>query len=270
MGQVFARRTRYVITRGEVTLDVLGEGNGLPVVLIPSSARDSFDYDDVAEGIASAGYRVLRPQSRGVGASNGPMDNLGLRDLAGDIAMTIEHCAAGPAVVVGHAFGNWIARMTAVSYPRLVRGVVIAAAAAKNVPSHLLVCLVKAGDMTVPDNERLDALRQAFFAPGNDAAAWLAGWHPQVAEYQRRILADPNEDEWWSAGQAPVLDLQALQDPFRPRNTASDIKHDLGARVTIAEIDNASHALFPEQPGAVVRAVVDWIRSIDGGSDPQI
>jgi acetyl-CoA C-acetyltransferase len=34
-------------------------------------------------------------------------------------------------VIVGHAFGNWVARMTAVDYPQLVRGVVIAAAAAK-------------------------------------------------------------------------------------------------------------------------------------------
>ena len=37
--------------------------------------------------------------------------------------------------MVGHAYGSWVARMTAADYPNLVRGVVIAAAAAKAYPA---------------------------------------------------------------------------------------------------------------------------------------
>src|SRR5436189_118819 len=83
--------------------------------------------------------------------------------------------------IVGHAFGNWIARMTAVDYPNLVRGVVIVAAAAKAYPAgfagakELSDAVRKAGDPALPDAERLTYLRTAFFARGNDAGLWLKG-----------------------------------------------------------------------------------------------
>ncbi len=255
-------RTRHTITRGDVAIDVIDEGKGPLMVLLPSSARDSEDYDTVAEGLAKAGYRVLRPQPRGVGASRGPTKGLTLHDLGDDVALTIESARGGKAIVVGHALGNWVARMTATDHPELVRGVVIAAAASKNYPKELLVSLRAAGNVSLPDEQRLAALRIAFFAPGNDASVWLKGWHPQLAEYQRPIIADPKEDEWWSGGSAPMLDLQALQDPFRPRSTANDMKAAFGDRVTIATIDHASHALIPEQPEAVVAAVTKWAATL--------
>jgi len=34
---------------------------------------------------------------------------------------------------------------------------------------------MRAGDLSLPDDERLAALRLAFFAPGQDASIWLAG-----------------------------------------------------------------------------------------------
>ena len=63
------------------------------------------------------------------------MTGLTLHDFARDMAALIRHEGGGPAVMVGHAFGNWVARMTAVDYPDLVRGVVIVAAAAKAYPN---------------------------------------------------------------------------------------------------------------------------------------
>ncbi|WP_203193862.1 alpha/beta fold hydrolase [Xanthobacter dioxanivorans] len=262
VAQAGEARTRYTIKRGDVAIDVIDEGRGPLMVLLPSSARDSEDYDAVAEGLAKAGFRVLRPQPRGAGASTGPTEGITLHDLANDVAFTIENARDGRAIVVGHAFGNWVARMTAVDHPSLVRGVVIVAAAAKNYPKELLVSLRDAGNVTLPDAQRVAALKVAFFAPGNDASVWLAGWHPKMAAYQRPIIAAPKEEEWWSGGSAPLLDLQALQDPFRPRSTANDIKAEFGDRVTIATVDNASHALIPEQPAAVVAAIAGWARTL--------
>jgi len=262
VAQAGEARTRYTIKRGDVAIDVIDEGRGPLMVLLPSSARDSEDYDAVAEGLAKAGFRVLRPQPRGAGASTGPTEGITLHDLANDVAFTIENARDGRAIVVGHAFGNWVARMTAVDHPSLVRGVVIVAAAAKNYPKELLVSLRDAGNVTLPDAQRVAALKVAFFAPGNDASVWLAGWHPKMAAYQRPIIAGPKEEEWWSGGSAPLLDLQALQDPFRPRSTANDIKAEFGDRVTIATVDNASHALIPEQPAAVVAAIAGWARTL--------
>ena len=60
-----------------------------------------------------------------------------------------------------------------------------------------------------------------------------------------------------------MLDLQAEFDPWRPAETRNGIRDDLGAdRVTVVLIPDASHALIPEQPEAVVHAVRDWIRTL--------
>jgi pimeloyl-ACP methyl ester carboxylesterase len=255
-------RAREFVRHDGVTIDVIVEGDGPAIVLLPSLARDSEDYDEVAEGLAQAGFRVLRPQPRGIGRSAGPMRGISLHDLARDIAEVIKALGSGRAVVVGHAYGNWVARMTAADYPQHVRGVVIAAAAAKNYPAELSAAVTNAGDLALPDAERLKALRFGFFAPGHDAAVWLTGWHPQVRESQRAAAAATPQQEWWSAGSVPLLDLQAEHDPFKPPQKRNEMKDEFGDRVTVTVIPDASHALIPEQPMAVVDALVAWIKSL--------
>lgn len=257
-----ADRHREIVRYADVEIDVIVEGNGPAVVLLPSLARDSEDYDAVGEGLAARGFRVLRPQPRGIGRSKGPMTGISLHDFARDVATVIETLGGGRAVVVGHAYGNWVARMTAVDHPGLVRGVVIAAAAAKQYAPELTVAVTKAGDLSLPEEERLAALRFGFFAPGNDPRVWLDGWHPQVRDAQRAAVAAVKQSDWWSGGTAPLLDLQAEQDPFKPAAKRNEMKDEFGARVTIAVIPNASHALIPEQPKAVVDALATWIATL--------
>ena len=256
------RRSRELVSCGGTTIEVMTQGAGPLVVILPSRGRGAEDYDEVAQAIARAGYRVLRPQPRGVGGSIGPMRELTLHDFARDVAAAIENAGGGPAVVVGHAFGNWVARMTAVDHPRLVRGVAILAAAAKKYPAALADAVTRCADLTLPDAERLKYLQFAFFAPGHDASAWLEGFHPEVNASQRAAgLATPQE-AWWGAGHAPLLDLQAELDAFRPRETANDLRDEFGERVTVAVIPNAGHALIPEHPAAVVEAIVAWMRKL--------
>ena len=149
--------------------------------------------------------------------------------------------------------------MTAVDHPTLVRGVAIAAAASKQYDPSLRTEIDKAGDPALPEAVRLAALRRAFFAPGSDPRVWLAGWHPQIREGQRAAGAAVPQQQWWSGGVAPLLDLQADQDPFRAESTRREIKDEFGDRVTVVVIKNASHALFPERPQEVAAALADWI-----------
>ena len=259
---VAQERTRTLVTYDNVAIDLIAEGKGPPIVLLPSRGRDSEDYDAVAEGLAKEGFRVLRPQPRGMHASKGPLKDITLHDLARDVATVIARENAGPAVIVGHAYGNWVARMTAVDHPHLVRGVVIAAAAAKTYPRELSVAVTKSGDPSLPREERLKYLRGTFFAPGNDPAIWLDGWHPQASEAQRLAGLATKQEEWWSAGKVPLLDLQGDSDPFHPIEKMNELKDELGDRVTVAVIRNASHALLPEQPKAVVEAIAAWVRGL--------
>src|SRR5882757_1532455 len=255
-------RRSELVRYNNVEIDVVVDGRGPAIVLLPSLARDSDDYDEVAEGLAVAGFSVLRPKPRGIGRSKGSMTNISLHDFARDIAEVMKALGGGKAVIVGHAYGNWVARMTATDYPNMVRGVVIAAAAAKQYAPELSTAVTNAGNLSLSDEQRLAALRFGFFAPGNDPTVWLKGWHPEIRDSQRAAAAAVKQDEWWSGGTAPLLDLQAANDPFKPESKRNEMKDEFGSRVTVAVIPNASHALIPEQPKAVVEALSQWIKSL--------
>src|ERR1700742_1738460 len=146
----------------DIRIEVAAEGRGPLVVMLPSRGRGAEDFDDVANELVKAGFRVLRPQPRGAALSLGPMQNLTLHDLARDIATVIRNAGdGGPAILVGHAFGSWVARMTAIDHPALVRGVAMVAAAAKAYPTgfpgaaELSDAVRKSSDFALPQSERL-------------------------------------------------------------------------------------------------------------------
>jgi pimeloyl-ACP methyl ester carboxylesterase len=265
-GPAKAEVEREIAFYDDIRIEVIAEGKGPLIVMLPSRGRGAEDFDDVADELVKAGFRVLRPQPRGAALSLGPMQDLTLHDLAHDVAAVIRNAGGGgPAIIVGHAFGSWVARMTAIDHPELVRGVVMAAAAAKAYPAgfagakELSEAVRKSGDFALPTNERLGYLRRAFFAPNSDASAWLYGWHPAADEVQSAAGRATKQSEWWSGGAAPLLDLQGELDPFKPRAMMNEMREEFGERVSVAVVPNASHALIPEQPAAVTAAILAWI-----------
>jgi len=255
---------RSFVTRGDARLEVLTQGKGPAVVLLPSLGRGAEDFDAIAERLAAAGYRVLRPQPRGIGQSTGPWDGVNLQDLAKDIAAAIEHDKCGPAFVVGHAFGNRVARMLATDRPELVRAVSLVAANVGHAPSppDVRAAIRMSADTNAPDDERLKALQFVFFAPGNDARAWLKGWHPEVLAGQR-IAGDRTPRTLdYAAGRAPILYIQPSHDPLARVNEAEEYRQAVGDRVTVVVIQNSSHAVIAEQPDAVADALIVFARKL--------
>ncbi len=261
-GQAQTSRKRELVVNGAVTIDLISEGQGPLVVMLPSRGRDSEDFDDLAAEIAGKGYRVLRPQPRGAGKSAGPTENISMQDLAQDVATVIARENSGPAILAGHAYGNWVARMTATDHPGLVRGVVLIAAAAKTFPDELRAVVQKSGDSNAPREERLAALQKGFFKPGHDASVWLKGWAPEANRLQGLAATRTKQAEYWQAGSVPMLDLVPDSDPFKPKEKWYESREEFGDRVTVTVIPDASHALIPEQPAAVGAAIVDWIKKL--------
>ena len=208
-------RTREVVYQGDVAIEVIAEGTGPPIILLPSLGRDSNEFDPVAARIAAAGFRVLRPQPRGYGRSSGPMLNLTLHDLARDVAAVIQHENAGPAILAGHAFGHFVAKMTAVDYPDLVRAVILIGAAQRTPNPAVQRSVAIATDPSQPEAERLKHLKLVFFAPGNDPKPWLTGFHADVRAAEIVARDATPQGEYWAAGTAPMLDIQGADDPAR-------------------------------------------------------
>jgi pimeloyl-ACP methyl ester carboxylesterase len=251
----------------EVLIDEAAEEGAAPaatpaIVLLPSSLRDARDLGPLASCLAAAGFRVLRPQPRGMGASSAPSAGMTLRDLAGDVARVIAAFGGGRAIVAGHAFGHFVARVADLDHAEAVRGVVVLAGAARTFPPGLPQALERAADPGESRAARLAALQRAFFAPGNDPSPWLDGWHPHLREAYRQAGATPHKDRWWPVSHAPILDLQGACDPWRPKSTRGELHAALGEKVTVQVIADASHALPDEQPTAVASAIVAWARTL--------
>jgi pimeloyl-ACP methyl ester carboxylesterase len=256
--------TRIMLRRPEVAIEVLVQGHGSGIVLLPSLGRGASDFDRIAARLARAGYRVLRPQPRGIGASRGPMTGIDLHDYAADVAALIAHDGGGAAFVVGHAFGNRVARMLATDRPDLVRAVSLVAANVGHAPSPPVVreAIKASANPALPDAERLAALQFAFFAPGNDARSWLKGWHPDVLAAQRLAGDRTAREEDFAAGEAPILYLQPDHDPLAHEADAREFKRLLGDRVTIVVIRACSHAAVAEQPDAISDALIDYAETL--------
>ena len=258
-------RHSEMVTQGDVTIETYVQGSGPAIVMLPSTGRDGGDdFDGVAAVLQAAGYKVLRPQPRGVAGSKGPMQGVSLHQLGDDVALVIDRLGDGRAVIIGHAFGHFVARMTAVDHPAEVRGIVLAAAAASSYPPDIAAAPTAAGALSAPEASRLAALRLAFFAPGHDARQWLTGWYPATLQMQSdsREKAGVKQSDWWGAGTAPLLELIPAEDPFKPRDKWGEMRQSYGDRVQTVVIPDASHALFPEQPKAVADAVIAWVKTL--------
>lgn len=227
---------------------------GSTLLLIPSLGRGAEDFAGIAGLLSARGHRIVSPEPFGLAAG----EDLG----AADLETLARHMLAalgpddGPVVVVGHAFGNWVARMAAVLRPDCVAGVVLLAAARRVIPPAIRPSIDGSFDLARADSERLMHLRNAYFAPGNDASVWLGGWHPALAAGQRAAAARSDRSLWWDAGGiVPILDVQASADRIAPAEQMNQLRDELGARVASLVIENAGHALLPEQPEAVAEAI---------------
>ncbi|OUM00008.1 hydrolase [Variovorax sp. JS1663] len=251
-----------------VQIEFIDQGSGPVICILPSLARSGRDYDEVSDHLVAGGFRVLRPEPRGVGRSRGPMDKLDLHVFAADVAAVLDQEKTGPVVVVGHAWGSQPARTLAADRPDLVRGVVMAAASAGKLPpgstekpySRLRDAIDGAGDPSLPEAQRLDCLRRAFFAPGHDPSPWLGGWFPAAHDAQSHAREATPIDDYFSAGDTvPILDLQAEFDAVVIPNV---MKPMLGERVTVQVIRDAGHAMAPEQPRAMSDAIAAFARRV--------
>jgi pimeloyl-ACP methyl ester carboxylesterase len=256
-------RTRYTVPHDNVTIEVIAEGQGSLIVLLPSLGRDSEEMDPIAAQLAKAGFRVLRPQPRGYGKSTGPLDHVTIHDFAKDTAAVIEHEKAGPAILAGHAFGHFVAKATAVDFPKLSRGIVLIAASQKKADPAVRDATAIATDPSQPDSERLPRLQKVFFAPGHDARPWLQGFHLNVQKSEAAARDATSQADYWTGGTVPILDIQAEYDPYRPPSSRNELVEEFGAaRMTTVLIPNAAHAVIVEQPQAVAEAIIKWARSL--------
>ena len=241
-------------------------GEGEAIVFIPSRGRGVEDFDALSNRLVKAGYQAILPDPRGIGASTGPLKDITYHNLASDVAATIKSSVGRPVTVIGHDFGNRMARTLASDEPTLVKQLILLSAPGVVPQSPDVEKLTTLfWETTLSREERLMAIRKAFFAPGNEVpATWEGGWYPEVARAQRANDARTRLNEWWAGGSAPMLVVQGTEDVVAVPENAKRLAAQFPDRVTLVEIPHAGHALLPEQSEQVENAILAYLHSNRG------
>jgi pimeloyl-ACP methyl ester carboxylesterase len=254
-----------MVTVGDAQIECYSQGEGPAVVLLPGGGL-SVDYlAGLAGVLADNGLRAVRLNPRGAGRSVGPMEGLTLHDYAGDVAGVVDELGLAPAVILGHAYGNRVARTVAADRPDAVRSVVLIAAGGKVDPTPgAQQALVTLFTPTSTDSEVLDATRWMVGAPENAADVWSTfkgSRAPGAAAAQMAAAgATPTEDWWAPPGDTPYLVVQGTKDEAAPVANGHLLKEELGDRVTVVDVPDAGHLQPIEAPGPVAQAVIAFVR----------
>jgi pimeloyl-ACP methyl ester carboxylesterase len=230
------------------------------LVTLPGLGRPAEDLDPLAERLVAAGYCVVQPDPRGSGGSTGPLEALTLHDLSRDVAAVIETLPSRKAVIIGHAFGNRIARMAATDRPDLVEAVVLLGCSGKVQPSPEIAEAIRlAQAVDTPAKVRAEAVRAAWYGPGRDISVWMDGWSQPVMKSYLAAAAATDTAAWWTAGTARVLIVQGADDVSAPPENGWSLAREIGDRASLVDLPGVGHAGPVEDPDGAAAAIVEFL-----------
>lgn len=238
------------------------------VVLVASLGRPVSDFNELRIALTEAGYRTIAVESRGIMTwSGGGFAHYELSDLAGDVRAAISDAGIAPnerVHLIGHAYGNRVARTFATLYPQKTAGLVLVAAGGKtdSISPDVARSLRLSTLGFIPWSIRGGAVARVFFAQGNPVPEhWRHGWSSWGAIGQVRAATAVRNINFDAGGEGPMLVLQAQDDVVAQSKDAGELlKADYGARVTLVQVPHAGHAQLPEQPEIIAHAIVAFLR----------
>jgi pimeloyl-ACP methyl ester carboxylesterase len=253
-----------MVAVGTSELECFSHGAGAAIILLPGGSLAVGYLADLAEVLSSSGFRAIRVNPRGAGASTGRMDGLTLHDYADDVAGVITALGVAPAAVLGHAFGNRVARMVAADHPGLVSSVILIAAGGKVEPRpEAQQALRTLFTPSASAAEIADAMTWMVGSPDNAARVWARfkdDRAPGAAHGEAVAAAATSLEEWWAPpGEVPYLVIQGLSDEVAPVENGHLLARELDGRVTVVDVPGAGHLQPLEAPGPVAAAVIEFL-----------
>lgn len=248
-----------------VVLNYVEHGTGVPLVALHGAGVDHRELEAAIEAVGiDAGYRRIYPDLPGMGASTA--DGLSSNDeVVTLLAAFLQQLDAGPALLLGHSYGAYLARGVAARRPDLVRGLTLLCPLAERtgqVPDHEVVHQDPAAyDELEPDH------RQGFdeyFVVRTPATARRYRDHvlPGTALVDEaaleRIFAGWPVDLGTGTFPAPTLIVAGRQDSVVGYADATGLL-ECYPNATLAVLDGAGHALMHERPDLLTPLLADWL-----------
>jgi pimeloyl-ACP methyl ester carboxylesterase len=250
------------------TLHYVEHGRGLPIVALHGAGVDHREIEAAVEAVVpGAGCRRVYPDLPGIGRSTaqGLASN---DDVVACLTAFIDRCVGGPALVVGHSYGAYLARGIAARRPDLVLGLALwcpVGARSSRVPEHVVV-------REDPDahDELEPAQREGFdeyFVVRTRATARryrervLPGTALVDDAALERIFAGWTVDVGSRAFTRPTLIVAGRRDSTAGYADAMDLVEHY-PHATVALVDDAGHALVHERPELLAGLVADWLERV--------
>lgn len=264
-----------------IRLHYVRGGSGPTLLLVHGFPQDWYEWRDIMPRLANR-FTVVAVDLRGVGGSSAPRDGYDAATMADDLHQLVEHLDLGPAVVVGHDIGGWVAYAYTRLHPDATNGAIIIETLLPGIEpfadADVDVALWHGEFHMIPDlPEALVADRQAtyfryFFDIGTrrddvitdaDVAHYAAAYgdaeHLRAAFEMYRAIPDnivfnsPRR----SAIEVPLL-LVGGQHVFGPvlDDVADNLRTNFGwSDVEVTVIDDGQHYLVEERPDDVIRLI---------------
>jgi len=273
--------TGRLLTVDSVKLHVLDEGppNGPPLLLLHGFASSSFTWRMLRPALIQAGYRILTLDTQGNGASERVRERrYATQVMARQALGVLTALDIRQADVIGHSFGGRLALQMALLAPERVSRIVAlcpeAFADARPGVAKLvgapLIGYPLAYFSTAPD------LVKTGLAYVSAAKDWLT---PATVEgYARPVTVRGNLDAQIAASLSPkdesersvpahyrhitqpVLLLWGSRDPVFPAAHGDRLQREM-PNAMLRILDGAGHVLHEEQPEAVAREILSWLRA---------
>jgi 3-oxoadipate enol-lactonase len=253
-------------------------GQGEPVLFLAGLGYAGWCWREVSAQLDER-FSAIRVDNRGAGQSDFPEGSPSIKVMADDAARVISNLNVGPAHVVGHSMGGYIALTLAKEHPHLVRSLV-------------LVGTAGGGDDCAPVPETTlqawhaaSALPPATFAretmPLSFAPNWTSDEPEAFEDHLAARLEFPTAPEAWAAQFAACEDYLTTGLRVEEIATPSLVIHGSADRVVpytngrdLAErmphgrflpLEDAGHLCFLEDTAGFCRHLAQFFQTLPQG-----
>jgi len=263
--------TRVDVPGGRLFL--LDEGSGPPIVLLHAGIADHRAWNDMVPLLNAAGYRTIRYDQRGAGATT--TEDVEFSRIE-DLVAVLDASGAGRAVLVGNSMGGVLAFDTAIEAPGRVVAIVGVAAGlggfdGGNTPEELAIFdemeRVENTDPVDPSAVADIDVRAWVDGPGQPVTrvqAWIRDlvrdmdtWDPARPQGRPRRL-DPPASSRLSELRCPILAVAGELDFGEVAVTARHLEANApNARAVVWP--DVAHMIGMEQPERLAGTIVDFL-----------
>lgn len=243
------------------------EGDGIPLVFIHGFPLNRNTWSKQVEVFKSS-YRVIAPDLRGLGETEATPGPAPMSCFAEDLNALLHHLGTGPAILVGHSMGGYVALAFAKAFPKALRALVLVGTkAGADSPEGAAARRVMAGKVRAEGTSvvveamapKMLSARHPDEVMSASARAFMASANPEgVISALLGMAERPDAGSWLGKIRVRTLVIAGADDTIIPPSESETLMMGIpSAQLKI--IPKAGHLVAFEQPDAFNDALREWL-----------